>query len=67
MSTHLPNSPVRTIKSCPKCGNISVTFWNSSYNRAYTKEEWEVIMTDGKRHLDRLLQNLRENPAFFLN
>ena len=67
MSTHLPNSPVKTVKSCRKCGRVSVTFWNSNYDCAYTKDEWEIIMTEGKQNLDRLLQNVRENPAFFLS
>ena len=65
MSISLPNSPVRKIFSCTKCGTISIRFYNPNYDRAYTKSEWEIIMIEGRAALDRILQNVRENPLFF--
>ena len=65
MSTSLPNSPVRKIFSRTKCGTISIKFYNPIHDRAYTKNEWEIILTEGREVLDRLLQNVRENPVFF--
>ena len=65
MSISLPNSPVRKIYSCPQCGNTSIKFYDSKHDRIYTKEEWEVIITEGNDALYKILQNIRENPAFF--
>lgn len=65
MSISLPNSPVKKIFSCPKCGDISIKFYNSTYDRTYSKKEWEQIVTDGKEILYKLLQNVREDPKFF--
>lgn len=65
MSISLPNSPVRKIYSCPSCGDVSIRFYNPTYDRAYSKHEWEQIITEGKEVLYKLLQNVREDPKFF--
>ena len=39
----LPNSPVKRIHECTKCGIITVKFWNAHYDRTYTREEWTKI------------------------
>ncbi len=65
MSISLPNSPVRKISSCPKCGNVSIKFFDSKHDRSYTKTEWEVLVTEGAAHLYDLLKLVREDPKFF--
>ena len=65
MSISLPNSPVRKIVDCPKCGTVSIKFYNSIHDRSYTKNEWEIIVTEGEEVLYRLLQVVREDPKFF--
>jgi hypothetical protein len=65
MSISLPNSPVRKIYRCSKCGDISIRFYNPIHDRAYSQVEWENIITDGKEVLYKLLQNVRENPTLF--
>ena len=67
MLNTLPESPVRKIFNCPSCGNISIYFYDPKHNRCYTKEEWEVIVTEGNDALYKILQNVRENPMFFAN
>ena len=65
MSISLPNSPVKKIYKCPRCGDISIRFYNPVHDRAYSQAEWEKIITDGKEVLYKLLQNVRENPTLF--
>ena len=65
MSISLPNSPVRKIFDCPKCGDVSIKFYDSKHDRSYTKNEWEIIVTEGNEILYRLLQTVREDPKFF--
>tara|TARA_R100000687_G_C6374577_1_gene129597 strand:+ start:230 stop:433 length:204 start_codon:yes stop_codon:yes gene_type:complete len=65
MYTQLPDSPVRKIFDCPRCGNVSLYFYNPAHNRSYTKAEWEIIVTEGTDALYKILQNVRENPVFF--
>jgi len=65
MSIFLPNSPVKKIFSCPHCGNISIKFYDSKHDRSYTNSEWEIIITEGKEILYKLLRNVREDPKFF--
>ncbi len=61
----LPNSPVRKIYECPNCGDVSVYFYDPKYNRAYSKNEWGNIVTDGIEALRKLIKPVHENPAFF--
>ena len=65
MSISLPNSPVRKIFDCPKCGTVSIKFYDSKHDRTYSQSEWEVIVTEGEAVLYRLLQTVREDPKFF--
>ena len=62
----LPNSPVRKIHECSKCGHISLKFWNSSFDQVYTREEWEDIKIEGKEALKKILKPLKYTPIFFL-
>jgi hypothetical protein len=66
MSKYLPNSPVRKIANCHKCGNISVRFYDPVHDCSYTKQEWERIVNEGKEALENILKNVKENPVFFL-
>ena len=63
---HLPNSPVRKIHECRKCGNVSLKFWNPTLDRVYTKEEWESVKMKGSEALKRILKPLEDTPIFFL-
>jgi|TARA_R100000458_G_C8218979_1_gene203954 hypothetical protein len=65
MYAHLPESPVKKIFDCPKCGKVSIYFYDSTHDRSYTPQEWESIMTEGNEALYRILQTVRENPLFF--
>ena len=63
----LPNSPVRKIHQCPKCGDVSLKFYNPEHDRTITQEEWQNILADGKEVLEKILKPLKENPTFFMN
>ena len=65
MYIELPNSPVRKIYKCGNCNNYHFKFFDPKYDRTYTPEEWERIMTDGRESLDKVLQLRREDPKFF--
>tara|TARA_R100001163_G_C5051132_1_gene187910 strand:- start:1109 stop:1306 length:198 start_codon:yes stop_codon:yes gene_type:complete len=62
----LPNSPVRKIHQCPKCGDVSLKFYDPEHDRVLTKEEWQDILAEGKEALDKILKPLKENPTFFI-
>jgi len=62
----LPNSPVRKIYECDACGNVAVEFWNSNFNRSYSKEEWSKTIAQGLQALRRILAPIRnDDPKFF--
>jgi len=63
----LPNSPVRKIHECPKCGDVSLKFYDPQHDRVLTKEEWRDILVEGKEALDKILKPLKENPTFFMD
>ena len=65
MYTTLPSSPIRTVKKCNKCPNFHVEFFNPKYNRTYTPNEWEQIVTEGREALDKALRLVRDDPKFF--
>ena len=46
----LPNSPVRKVHECRKCGDVSLKFWNPALDQVYTKEEWETVKMEGKEN-----------------
>tara|TARA_R100001163_G_C5048224_1_gene185267 strand:+ start:375 stop:572 length:198 start_codon:yes stop_codon:yes gene_type:complete len=63
----LPNSPVRKIHECPKCGDVSLKFYDPKHDKVLTKEEWQDILAEGKEALDKILKPLKENPTFFVD
>jgi len=63
----LPNSPIRKIHECPKCGDVSLKFYDPSYDKVISKEEWQNILAEGKEALDKILKPLKENPTFFMD
>ena len=65
MHTQLPESPVRKVYKCRHCGDVSIRFYDPKQDRVYTAAEWEVIMTDGRKSLDKALRIVREDPKFF--
>jgi|TARA_Y100000361_G_scaffold121916_1_gene113996 hypothetical protein len=67
MSIRLPNSPVRKIQECLKCGTISVKFWKQQYDRSYTKEEWATILAEGHAVLRKIMKPVQEDPKFFID
>ncbi len=66
MSIRLPNSPVRKIHECQKCGTISVKFWDNKYDRNYTLEEWSTVRAQGIEALRKIMSPVAEDPKFFL-
>ena len=66
MSIRLPDSPVRKIHECLKCGTVSVKFWKDQYDCTYTKEEWSTILAEGEVILRKILGPVREDPKFFM-
>jgi len=44
---------------------VTVRFYNSNFDRSYTPDEWEIIMTDGKEALKKALIVVSEDPKFF--
>ena len=65
MSIRLPNSPVRKIHECQKCGTISVKFWDNKYDRNYTLEEWSTVRAQGIEALRKIMSPVAEDPKFF--
>tara|TARA_R110000787_G_scaffold148_2_gene464 strand:+ start:11669 stop:11866 length:198 start_codon:yes stop_codon:yes gene_type:complete len=61
----LPNSPVRKIYKCHKCGDISVHFYDPKHNKSFSQEEWRNVLAEGKEALRKILKPLREDPKFF--
>jgi|TARA_R100001463_G_scaffold80374_1_gene134830 hypothetical protein len=62
---NLPNSPIRKISQCPKCGEVSLKFYNPQFNKVFKKEEWENILSDGLQALRKILGPVTEDPKFF--
>ena len=63
----LPNSPIRKIHECPKCGDVSLKFYDPSHDKVITKEEWQDILAEGKEALEKILKPLKEDPKFFID
>jgi|TARA_R110000796_G_scaffold228319_1_gene345398 hypothetical protein len=61
----LPNSPVRKIYECHKCGDVSVHFYDPKHNKVFSGEEWKSVMVDGKEALRKIIKPLKEDPKFF--
>ena len=62
----LPNSPVRKVNECKACGVVSVQFWDPTYNRSYSKEEWSKTIAEGLQALRKILAPVRaDDPKFF--
>ena len=62
----LPNSPVRKVHECKACGYVSVKFWDSNFDRSYSKEEWSKTIAEGLQALRRILAPVRDDdPKFF--
>tara|TARA_R110000796_G_scaffold129281_1_gene245031 strand:- start:1229 stop:1432 length:204 start_codon:yes stop_codon:yes gene_type:complete len=64
---NLPNSPIRKISQCSKCGKVSLKFYNPQFNTVFKKEEWESILTEGLQALRKILGPVTEDPKFFTN
>ena len=62
---NLPNSPVKNITSCPKCGDVSVKFYNPIHDTRYSREEWDWIMTEGEQALAKIVRHIIEDPKQF--
>ena len=62
----LPNSPVRKIHECRKCGDVSLKFWNPSLDQVYTREEWEDIKIEGKEALKKILKQYPDSERSVL-
>jgi len=65
MYTQLPESPVRKVYKCRHCGDVNVKFYNPKHDRAYTAAEWEIIMTDGRKALEKALRVVSQDPKMF--
>ena len=63
----LPNSPVKRIHECTKCGMITVKFWNPHYDSTYTRGEWNTVRGQGFEALRKILAPVTEDPKFFLD
>jgi hypothetical protein len=61
----LPDSPVSSMQECLECGSISVKFWNSNYDRLYTRDEWNTVLESGREVLRKILGPVKEDPKFF--
>jgi|TARA_R110000787_G_scaffold110128_1_gene218770 hypothetical protein len=66
MSIRLPDSPVRKIHECLKCGTISVKFWEKKHDRSFTQEEWNTVRAQGMEALRKIMLPIAEDPKFFL-
>ena len=45
--------------------NVNVKFYNPKHDRAYTADEWEIIMTDGREALEKALRVVSQDPKMF--
>jgi hypothetical protein len=46
---------------------INVKFWDSTYDRAYSREEWNTVREQGYEALRKILAPIKEDPKFFLD
>jgi len=65
MSINLPNSPVRKISICHKCDEVSVKFYNPIHNRTFNKDEWQMIITEGRAILEKITSMVTQDPKQF--
>ena len=42
----LPNSPIRKIHECPKCGDVSLKFYDPKYSKYFNIEKYKVKYPD---------------------
>ncbi len=63
----LPNSPVRKISQCPKCGEVSLKFYDPQHNKVLKKQEWEQVLIEGREALKKILGPVTEDPKFFID
>ena len=64
---HLPPSPVQSTHKCSNCGSIHVRFANENYDRTYKEGEWDYVLQQGIKALEKILQTtkLDSDPKFF--
>ncbi len=64
---HLPESPVRSTHKCPDCGSIHVRFANEDFDRTYKESEWDYVLQQGIKALEKILSTtkLESDPKFF--
>ena len=64
---HLPESPVKSTHKCSKCGSIHVKFANENFNRTYKETEWDYVLQQGIKALEKVLSTtkLDSDPKFF--
>ena len=64
---HLPKSPVTSTHKCENCGSIHVRFPNEDFDRTYKESEWDYVLQQGIKALEKILSTtkLESDPKFF--
>tara|TARA_R100000700_G_C3081559_1_gene87023 strand:- start:124 stop:336 length:213 start_codon:yes stop_codon:yes gene_type:complete len=64
---HLPESPVKSTHKCENCGSIHVRFTNEDFDRTYKESEWDYVLQQGIKALEKILSTtkLESDPKFF--
>jgi len=68
-SYSLPNSPIRDIKHCHKCGRVTIHFLNPKNDVIIKEEVWTELVRNGfnamRRHMYIPNELLDQDPKFF--
>ena len=62
----LPNSPVRKISQCPKCGEVSLKFYDPQHNKVLKKTRMGTGINRGKRSPKKNFRGLLQKIQSFL-
>ena len=63
--SHLPESPVKDIYSCPNCDRVHVKFWDEKSDRTFSSKEWKFIVEQGAAELDKIKAKFKDDPKIF--
>lgn len=68
-SYSLPNSPIKDVKHCQKCGRVTLHFLNPTFDVILKLEVWDDIVKQGfnaiRRYMNIPANLLDQDPKFF--
>lgn len=66
-SSHLPQSPIKEVYTCPDCSKVHVIFWGKEPKRTYSQQEWEYVIGQGVKALKKIteIMPISDDPKVF--